>query len=245
VNTRWNLVAGAAVVLLIAALVVLQLIGNSQTLALTNPRDLPARTITVVGQGRVSVKPDIAYANLGVQLVAPTASEATGQADEAMSAVIAVLKDLAIDDKDIQTATYNVYPQQEFQDGTPGKITGYQVSSTIRVTVRDLDKLGSVLDQAIGAGVNNIQGITFGIDDPTEAQSAAYDQAVADASARADELARVSDVQVGQVRSINQLDSSSPGPIVEAAVGKGGASTPIESGSIEYQARVQIIYTIQ
>jgi len=245
VKTRWNLVAGAAVVLLIAALVVLQLVGNSQSLAATNPRDLPARTITVVGQAKVSAKPDIAYVNLGAQYVAPTASEATGQANDAMSAIITALKDLGFDDKDIQTATYNVYPQQEFQNGTPGKITGYQVSSTVRVTVRNLNGLGSVLDQAIKAGANNIQGIAFGLDDPTTAQMAAYDQAVADARTRADELARVSDVQVEQVQSITQLDSSSPGPIVEAAVGNGGASTPIESGTIEYQARVQIIYTIR
>jgi uncharacterized protein YggE len=145
---------------------------------------------------------------------------------------------------DIQTTNYNIVPQQDHQNGTPGEIMGYQVSNSVRVTVRDLTQVGTILDQATQAGANDVFGVTFALNDPERLQRDAYDIGVRDARERATDLVQSGGVQLGDLLSITQMSSSNPGPVIEAGVGKGGGGTPIQSGTLEVQVQVQLVYAL-
>jgi uncharacterized protein YggE len=109
----------------------------------SDPGTLPARTITVSGTGKVTVVPDVARVNLGVTLTKPTVKAARDAAAQSMTSIIAGLKSLGIADADIATSGLNIYPQ--YANGSTSRITGYQISEQLQVTVRDLDKAGDVV----------------------------------------------------------------------------------------------------
>jgi uncharacterized protein YggE len=243
-TNKWNVAIGTMIVLLLAGVLVVQLTDGSSARAASNTTQETPRVITVVGQGSSSAQPDLAYVNLGAEFVAPTSTEATQKSNDTMTAVIAKLKELGVADEDIQTTNYSIVPQQDYQNGTPGEITGYQVSNTVRVTVRDLTRIGTILDQATQAGANNVFGVTFTLSDPGQLQREAYDIAVRDAHERAAGLAESGGVQLGDLLSISQASTSSPSPVIEAALGKGGGGTPIQSGTLEVQVQVQMVYAI-
>jgi uncharacterized protein YggE len=242
---RWNLVIGTVIALLLAGVLVVQLIDGSSVRAASATTQETARVITVVGQGSSSAQPDLAYVNLGTRFVASTLTEATQKSYDTMTVVIAKLKELGVPADDIQTTNYSVVPQQDYKNGTTGDITGYQVSNTVRVTVRDLTQVGTVLDQATQAGANNVLGVTFALNDPERLQREAYGIAVRHAKERAANLATSGGVQLGDLLSITQISSSNPGPVIEAAVGTGGSGAPIESGTLKIQVQVQLVYAIR
>ena len=193
------------------------------------------RQITVIGQGAVSASPDIVRANLSVQVTAPTVTEATQQSNDTMDAVLAQLKATDIAKKDIQTSEYNIYPQRN-NPGPNGssEITGYQVTNMVQVTIRNLGQVGQILDQAIQAGANNITNISFDFSDPAQLQLQALDQAMTDTQSRADQLAKSSGVQRGEVLSMSEVVSSGPSPqpgIMAAQVKS--PPVPIQTGSSE------------
>ena len=150
------------------------------------------RTITVVGQGEVQGSPDVAYADVGVQVLASTVATATEQADTQMNTVLSALKAAGIASEDLQTRNYSINfiqppTRSGLEPGTPSAVPGnpaagqYQVQNTVHVTIRDLSGIGSVLDAAIKAGANNIYGISFGVQDTSTLQGQARASAVADA----------------------------------------------------------------
>jgi uncharacterized protein YggE len=210
-------------------------------------KEATLRQITVIGEGTVSASPDVVRANLGVQVTAPTVTEATQQSNDTMDAVLAQLKAAGIVEKDIQTSDYSIFPQRN----NPGpnntnEITGYQVTNMVMVTIRNLNQVGQVLDQAIQAGANNIANVSFDFSDPAKLQLQALDQAMADAQNRADQLAKSSGVQRGEVLSMSEVISSVPIPrpgIMAAQVESAGV--PIQPGSSEIHAQVQVVYAIQ
>ena len=148
-------------------------------------------TINVSGSGTVSIAPDIAIINLGVLRQAKTAREALDANNAAMADVIAAMKAQGIAEKDLQTANFNIQPRyQRFKRTTTGpqkppQIVGYQVSNQLSVRIRDLKKVGAVLDQSISLGVNSGGGIQFANDDPQEALAEARKKAVKSAMAKA------------------------------------------------------------
>jgi len=199
------------------------------------------RQIAVIGQVPISASPDTARASLGVQVTAPTVSEATQENNETMDAVLAQLKAAGIAAEDIQTSDYNIYPQRN----NPGpnnssEITGYQVTHMVQVTIRNLDQVGQVLDQAIQAEANNITNISFDFSDPAQLQLQALDAAMANAESRADQLAQSSGVQRVEVLLMSEIVSSGPGPrtgIMAAQVES--PVVPIQAGSSEVPAQVK------
>jgi uncharacterized protein YggE len=158
------------------------------------------RMITVVGAGRVSLAPDIGQINVGVEARASTVSEAKVEVDRQMAAIVATLRALGLDDKDMQTSQYSIYYEREpILREEPGTSTGaYHVSSMLQLTVRDVDQVGSVLDAAVEAGANQVYGVQFTVSDDAKWQSQARVEAMADARARAEELARLAGVTLGQ-----------------------------------------------
>jgi uncharacterized protein len=207
------------------------------------------RTLNVNGTGTAYVTPDIAYINVGVHTEGPTASEAVEANKTQTNAVLAALKKAGVDEKDLRTTNFSIYPSQQY--GPDGTVTGtiYMVDNTVYVTVRDLNGLGSMLDDTIAAGANSINSIQFDAADKTAAVAEARAKAVKDAEAQAKELASVSGVTLGEIQNISSYDSS---PVYPMADGKGGggamaASAPvsIQPGQLTIIVSVSAIYGIQ
>lgn len=209
------------------------------------------RTITVVGDGKVTIKPDIATTNIGVEIMASTVKEASTEAATTMEAIIDALKANGVAAKDIQTSGYNVWmerPYQEIGVEESTQATIYRVSNTLNVIVRDLDNLGTVLDVAMEAGANNIYGVNFSLADQGELASEARADAVADALAKATELAGLNNVEVGQVVSISEVVGgggyyASNFSKLASFEGMGGG-TPVSPGELELTVQLQITYQI-
>jgi len=209
----------------------------------------PNRSITVVGMGKAYGTPDVANVTIGVETSDESVQKAVDDNAAKMTDIIAALKDLGIAGKDIQTSNFSVWAEREPQrlevEGAEGPVT-YRVNNQVSVKVRDLGLLGDVLDQVVAAGANNIYGIGFSVDDPTDLQAEARANAVEDARARAESLAELNGVQVGDVLSISEVITGA-GPVYEraAAAVPYGAGAPIEPGELEVQMSVQITYAIQ
>lgn len=254
----WIAVASsAAVFTLIAALLVAQfgfVPAVAQAQEQTPSASTLPRTITVVGEGTVNIKPDVAQANIGVEVVEATVKEASSQAKDVMEAVLAALQEAGIEEKDIQTSGYSIWADRSFGPEGPGgeESVRYRVSNNVFVTIRDLESVGSVLDAAIEAGANNIYGVNFSLDDSTAVESTARERAVQDARAKAEELAELNGVQVGNVISISEVIGQGGGffggsfqsMAAREGLGGGGAG-PISPGELELSMQLQITYELQ
>lgn len=214
-------------------------------------------TITVSGTGKTSTPPTIAQINFTVDERAKTEADAQAQATSKTNAALEAVKKLGIEEKDIQTQGYQVSPQYETPNCRPGAacpqtntITGYQVTQTITLKVRDTGKAGEVLQALATAGVQNVSGPNFQVDDPTEVQAEARAKAIADAHEKAEVLARQLGVRLGSVVSFSENGGGYP--VFEAmmtkSAGVGGAVAPAPSipvGETETNVTVNITYEIR
>jgi uncharacterized protein YggE len=251
----WIVAATGVAILLLAGVLVFARTGfvpsaaQAQTVAETTSA-LP-RTITVVGEGTVKIKPDVAQANIGVEVVEPTVKEASKGARDTMEAVLKALTEQGVDEKDIQTSGFSVWTERPYGPEGPSDEVLYHVSNQVAVTIRDLDTVGTVLDAAIEAGANNIYGVTFSLADPSQVESRARKEAVANAQAKAQELATLNDVEVGDVVSVSEVIGGRGGyytsVVRETAVaaGMGGGGGPIAPGELELTLQLEIVYTVQ
>ncbi len=207
------------------------------------------RTINVTGTGKAVLTPDIAYINIGVHTEDKTAADAVTANSGQTQKVIDALKSAGVDIKDIQTMNFSIYPQQQVDP--QGKPTGeirFLVDNTVYVTIRNLDKLGSLLDAAVKAGANQINGIQFDVVDKTSALSEARKLAVGDAQSQAEELAQAASVTLGPVQTINTYGAVVPMAMYEAkGVGGGIAdiNVPVTPGQLTITLQVNIVYLIQ
>ncbi len=241
---KWSFLFGIAVGLLRIAVLAVSVSGIAPARA--SAAEPTPRTITVVGEGTVSAKPDFARANLGVEVIAPTVAEAVKQNSDKMAAIIAKIKSLGIADKDIQTSNYSINPERSFERGGPGAVTGYRVSNMVLVTIRDLSKVGTVLDQVTQAGATSVFGVSFGIDDPSKQQAEARAKAMAEAQAHANDLAKLGSVTRSDILSISELITPTAITFAEASIRTtAGGAAPIESGMLEVTVRIQVVYTIR
>jgi len=205
------------------------------------------RTITVVGEGTVAVVPDMASVQIGVEMTGDSAEQASADVSDTMDAVLAALTKLRIPTKDVQTSGFNIYVERPTgPDGQPSGDVIYHVSNSVTVTIRDLSKVGDVLEAAIAAGANNIYGVNFSVGDPDTVMAEARKKASEDALARAEELAALHDVAVGELISISEVISGNAVPMASVnasyALGKGGG--PLAPGELEMTAQLQVVYAI-
>lgn len=211
------------------------------------PASASGRTITVVGGGSAAGAPDQATAQLGIETQSTTPEQATKANNEQMTKLIDALKSAGIDAADIQTAYYSVYTEQRFKPET-GEATGetiYHASASLSVTIRDIKQVGVVLDKAVAAGANNISGVSFSVADTTKLEAAAREKAVADARARATDLARLFGVEVGEVATISEVVTSGPVPMYDRASGLGGGGTPIQPGQLSISTQLQVTFNVK
>jgi len=204
------------------------------------------RTITVTGTGMITLTPDIAYIYIGVHSQDASASVATADNNIKAQAVINVIKAAGVADKDIQTTNFSIYPQQQYDNN--GTMTGiiYMVDNTVYVTVRDLTKLGDLLDASVRAGANSINSISFDKFDKTDALSQARSAAAANARKQAEELTGATGVTLGNVQTISYSDSTPPVPVQYARADMAVASSvPVQAGSMQITTTVTIVYEIK
>lgn len=213
--------------------------------------DTNIRTLNASGNGQVYLVPDIAYVNIGVHSEAATVAEALADNKTQAQAIQQALTGMGVDVKDIQTAAFNVYPMQKQnpQAGSQDKttVTVYVVDNTVSVTVRDLSKLGDLLDKVVSSGANNINGIQFDVANKDAALSEARKQAIQDAQSQAQEIASAAGVILGPIQSLNVSAVNTPGPLY---AGKGGfataeSSVPVSAGQLLITASANITYIIQ
>jgi uncharacterized protein YggE len=207
----------------------------------------PPRQISVSGHGEVTVTPDIAYITIGVRTEGAVAATAVGENNANSQDVVDALKKAGVAEKDIRTSNFAIYPQQQYDDKGTLKETTYVVENTVYVTVRDLEKMGALLDSVVKSGANTINGIQFDLADKSEAMSEARKAAVADARKVAEELTAAAGVQLGMVVTINTNSSAAPFPIyrMNAAPMAAEAAVPISPGDMTVSVDVSLVYAIE
>lgn len=209
------------------------------------------RTITISGHGEVKAAPNMAVVTAGVMSSAATAREALDANNQAMETMMAALQTAGIERKDIQTSNFMVNPRYEYvQDGSrPPKVVGYDVSNNVTITLRKLDGMGSLLDQLVTSGSNQISGIQFLIDKPDELADAARKLAVADASRKAGVYAGAANVKLGPILSISEGGGYMPPvPYVAKQMRSEAADAgqvPLAQGEQTVAIDVNIVWEIQ
>lgn len=216
---------------------------------LVQGEELP-RTITVSGQGKATAPPNMATIRSGVVTQALTAQEALAANNRSMKTIMKVLQDKGVDNKDIQTSGFNISPEYPpYTRGKPQKreIKGYRVSNNVAVKVRDLSRLGEILDALVRAGSNQISGISFGISDPSGVMNDARKRAIDDARGRAMLYAQAAGVRVGRVISISEQSIRPPQPVFQARMAMADmapSSVPIATGEQEVSASINVMYQL-
>jgi uncharacterized protein YggE len=208
------------------------------------------RTLNVSGNGTIYLTPDIAYIYIGVHNEDPAIASAVANNNTQTQGLVDALKNAGVAEVDLQTSNFSVYTTQAYDKFT-GQSTGtvYAVDNTVYVTVRDLTKIGSLLNTAVGAGANNINSITFDVADKTAAMTQARQKAMANAGSLASELAQTAGVQLGEIRDVSYSDNSST-PYYYGMGGGGGAgapnaSVPIQPGLTQITVTVSVTYAIK
>ena len=211
----------------------------------------PEHTISVSGTGTVTLKPDVADLHLGVLITRQTVKAAQADAASAMTKVIAALKALGIADKDIQTSNVSLQPAYDYSSNSnPPRITGFQMSNSVTVTVRDLAKLGDAIDNGLAAGATSLDGVNFRVDYETAAEAQARQAAMAEAKSKAQTLATAAGVSISGVASISETSAPMPYPIMysggapAAAVDGSKVATPIQAGTTDVTITVAVTYLI-
>jgi uncharacterized protein YggE len=205
------------------------------------------RTVSVSASARVNVEPDVAVISAGVVTEAETAREALARNSAAMGKVIDGLKAAGINSKDIQTTAVNVEPRyQTFKDGRPSVITGYRVANRARVTMRDLKRVGELLDSAIALGANEMGGIAFRVSNMEALKDEARKAAMANAVRRAKLYAAAVGATLGPVLTISE-DMREPAPFAgrELNALRAASVVPVEAGSQELEVEVHVTWALQ
>lgn len=207
--------------------------------------------ITMSGLGEVAAPPDTALVSTGVVTEAKTAREALDANNAAMEKVIAELKNAGIEARDLRTSNFSVQPQYYHpprdRNGAsePQRIVGYRVSNSLQVRVRNLARLGAILDVTVSQGANQLGGIAFSIDDPEALLAQARKKAMEDAIARARTYAEAAGVVLGRVMSISESSGPRPLPMVARMRAEDAAAVPVEAGEHTVTAEVQVTWELR
>ena len=202
------------------------------------------RVISVTASGTVTAEPDIALISTGVASEARTAREALDANSAAMRRLIGGLKAAGIEPRDIQTTSLNVEPvYEQRRDNRSPAITGYRVHNQVRITARDIDKLGEVLDQAVTLGANQIGGIQFEVSKAETLKDEARRTAIANARRRAELFAAAAGVKLGRVLRIEERVQHH-GPPVPYARTMAAEAVPIEKGTQTLEAVVSVTWEL-
>ena len=230
---------GGAVLVLLGIFLLVEINHVWSTAATTN-------TVSFNGQGKVSAKPDVAMISATVLTQSPNSRTAQDQNTQRSDAVTNFLKAQGIDEKDIKTTGYNIYPQYRY-DGGPGTITGYQVTQSFQIKLRELDKISALLSGLVSAGANQVDNLGLQIENPEQLRKEAREKAITDAKKKAGELEDQINIKLGRLVNFSENTGGGyPIPMYDrATVGVGGGGPTISPGENEIIVDVSLTYQIK
>ena len=208
------------------------------------------RTLSLAASGTVKAAPDMVSISTGVTSEGQTARDALSKNTSAMTQVVDALRAAGIEPKDIQTTNFSVSPIYERKKQNEAAfITGYRVNNSVNITVRDIKKLGDVLDKTVEAGANTIDSIQFGIGDPEKVKDEARKLAMQTAIDNAKLYAEAAGVELGPAIKITETGSQIPRPLqartASAPMMAEAAPVPVEGGTMSIEAKVQVIWELR
>jgi uncharacterized protein YggE len=224
--------------------------------AQTTPQPVDRRTVSVSGQGATQVQPDRAFITLGVQTDGDTASAALTENNTQMQALLTALRSAGVANADIQTRSVQLYPRYDPQptpvaeqegQAAQDQITGFTAANTVEVTVRDLDNLGELLDEAVQAGGNRIENIRFDVASPSTVLDDAREAAFQDATRKAEQLATLAGMELGPVVTITE-NSYYPFAVQQEslrAMDQAAGAVPVSPGTQTLTVDVLITFELQ
>lgn len=205
-------------------------------------------TITIEGQGKVTSVPDIATIDLGVLTSNIKVAEAQQENVKKMNNLTNRLKQIGIEEKDMKTAQYTIYPRYDYTAGR-SEIVAYDVQQTLNVKIRDLTKLSTVLQAAAEVESNQIGGLNFTVDEPEDLKVEARLKALKNAREKAEALASALGVKLGKIVSFSESSGDSMNPVPYAyareGLGGGGAAPDIQQGSLDIVSNVTVSYELR
>ena len=209
--------------------------------------DEAQRVITTTGNGIVEAIPDMATISLGVTNEAREAGAALQATSDTVREILTRLEAAGIAPRDVQTNNLSLQPlwvRPNNNSNTPPRITGFVARNSLSVRVRDLEKLGGVLDQVVQDGANTFNGLRFSVDDPEPLMADARAAAVKDAINRAEQLARAAGVTLGPIQSISEHGGRAQPVMMEMASARMASDVPVAAGEVSLSAQVSIVFAI-
>lgn len=233
-----------AIVVLVAVFYIGNLVYDFQSLPQNYPQE-----ISISGNGKVYAKPDVAVLVLGVEDRGARIADIVGTNTSKMNKIIKDVKDLGVDEKDIQTTQYTISPEYNWTELGGRIFVGYVLTQQITVKVRDFEKIGSILDKATSDGANTVGDLQFTIDDPEKIRAEARKKAIEEAKAKALTLAKQAGLKIVKLVNIYEGSGGYPQPIY----GKGGAvameavnvAPDIQAGQMEITSTVTLTYRVR
>lgn len=244
---------GAIRVALTGVLAILALFLFAETASIAQdfgrPNNPATDTITVSGMGTATLAPDIAHISFSVQNTAPAVADAQTATTKQTNAALAFIKEQGIAEKDVKTLSYNIAPQYTYPHSGVPTLTGYEVSETIQVTVRDLATTGALLEGVGKLGVQNVNGPNFALDDANAGTDAARADAINNAKQQANILAQQLGVRLGKIVNFSESSGGYPYPVMygamDASKSSAVAAPQVPTGENTYNASVSITYEIR
>ena len=218
----------------------------ASTSALGANTETTPRTVSVNGLGMASARPDVADIQLGVETIDADAGLAVNENTERMTAVMDAIKAMGVEDKDVQTVQYSMWIEQQYdKQGEPTGENRYHVVNQVRIRVRELDKVGQLLQKALEVGANTVNGVSFSVADPTALQEKARQLAIANAKTKADQLAAGLGAKLGALRQVSEFGGlvAPVAPVWQEGIG-GGGPVPMSGGEFSVTVEIQVIFDL-
>ena len=235
------------VIAIVAASMLVAACTPEVTVENTSSEGESATGIAVSGAGEVYGTPDTLQMRFGVSVLRPSVDDAVGDAAALADGLISSLESSGVAQEDIQTANYSINPEYDYS-GDQRRLVGYRVNNTVVAKIRDLDSAGSVIDATVASVGDEIQvsGVSFSIEDDTELIAAARTAAWDDALAKAEQLATLAGIELGEAVMISESFSSpAPLPVYRdfAAADEAAFETPIEAGQQQVAVTLQVRFS--
>jgi hypothetical protein len=207
-------------------------------------------TISISATGEVFAAPDVANFTVSVVKEAKTAVEAQSQNAEAINKIVKFLKDSGIENKDVKTSGYNIYPKYDYLEHQGQVFKGYEVTQSLDVKVRKIDEAGKILSGVVEMGANQVGGINLAIDNEDELKRTARQKAISEANTKAEELVKDLDISLGRLVNFSESAGGYPVPLygMMKAEGLGGSDTAapsIPTGENKISVSVNLTYEIR
>ena len=216
--------------------------------AQTPPAQPRISTLTLTGTGTAEAKPELAMVQIGVAVTAKVAKDALAENSKLLTAALNAAKEAGIEPRDLQTSGLALRPDIIRAEKWPHReVIGYQVNNLVTMRVRDIGKLGALLDRLVVLGINDIRNISFSVANPAPLIEQARAEAIKDVMDKAQKVADAANLRIVRVLELNEsgVESPSPRPTVMArAATAPRVEVPIEGGELTYRARVNAVFEI-